>query len=62
MSRPQDALILTWVGQEVEKTIQYIAQHYENIKTENSVRENRIRMHALWLTQRNIYVRGNTTL
>ena len=36
-ARPQDALILTDVGREVEKTIQYIAQNYENVKIENAV-------------------------
>lgn len=35
-ARPQDALNLTQVGREVEKTIQYIAQNYENVKIENA--------------------------
>lgn len=36
-ARPQDALSLTAVGIEVEKTIRYIAKKYENVQIENAV-------------------------
>ncbi len=36
-ARPQDALVLTKIGQEVEKTIQYIHNNYENVKIVNAI-------------------------
>ena len=36
-ARPQDALILSRLGREVEKTIQYIDRNYENVHIGNSI-------------------------
>ena len=36
-ARPQDALVLSELGREVEKTIQYIDRNYENVHIENAI-------------------------
>jgi len=36
-ARPQDALVLTAIGREVERAIQYIARNYENVTVENAI-------------------------
>ena len=36
-ARPQDALVLSGLGREVEKTIQYIDRNYENVHIENAI-------------------------
>ena len=36
-ARPQDDLVLSGLGREVEKTIQYIDRNYENVHIENAI-------------------------